>query len=164
MFSIFKGFPQPKAIRDIAGFYHHEIYYPGFSSNSFDQQPLQLQDDQKVIATSSPQLKTAEPHTLKNRRKSVATSTVSTSATKNRSSIVRSTTETAARKQTDSPFKELPTHEAKNVGSQQEFSKQGVELTGVYEYNDGVFRRTVFYSADQDNGYRVTKEEVEPFI
>jgi hypothetical protein len=31
----------------------------------------------------------------------------------------------------------------------------------MYSYSDGFFRRTVFYKADED-GYRVTKEEIQP--
>jgi hypothetical protein len=38
--------------------------------------------------------------------------------------------------------------------------RNGLELTGMYSYSDGFFRRTVYYKADED-GYRVTKEEIE---
>ncbi|XP_052130513.1 glutactin, partial [Frankliniella occidentalis] len=40
-------------------------------------------------------------------------------------------------------------------------TRDGLNLAGLYSYSDGFFRRTVHYEADE-NGYRVTKEEVEP--
>lgn len=40
-------------------------------------------------------------------------------------------------------------------------TRDGLALNGMYSYSDGYFRRTVHYEADQD-GYRVTKEEIEP--
>lgn len=39
--------------------------------------------------------------------------------------------------------------------------REGVNLRGLYSYSDGFFRRTVHYEADKD-GYRVTKEDIEP--
>lgn len=39
--------------------------------------------------------------------------------------------------------------------------REGLAVNGMYSYSDGFFRRTVHYTADED-GYRVTKEEIEP--
>ncbi|XP_063708607.1 uncharacterized protein LOC134837153 [Culicoides brevitarsis] len=40
-------------------------------------------------------------------------------------------------------------------------TREGTALTGMFSYSDGFFRRTVHYRADE-NGYRVTKEEIQP--
>ncbi|PSN44750.1 hypothetical protein C0J52_10734 [Blattella germanica] len=40
-------------------------------------------------------------------------------------------------------------------------SRDGLAVSGLYSYSDGYYKRTVHYRADE-NGYRVTKEEVEP--
>ncbi|KAJ6646002.1 hypothetical protein Bhyg_01211, partial [Pseudolycoriella hygida] len=39
--------------------------------------------------------------------------------------------------------------------------REGLALKGMYSYSDGFFKRTVHYEADE-NGYRVTKEEIDP--
>lgn len=41
--------------------------------------------------------------------------------------------------------------------------RDGLKLTGMYSYSDGFFKRTVHYQADE-NGYRVTNEEVTPIV
>ena len=90
----------PKAIRDVAGFYHHEIYYPGFPTNTFHQHPQQLEIAQRSIVPPSSKLKTIEVESevrplesstfvpkTQNRRKS--SPKILTSATKSRSSAVQ---------------------------------------------------------------------------
>jgi hypothetical protein len=39
--------------------------------------------------------------------------------------------------------------------------RDGLELTGMYSYSDGFFKRTVYYKAGV-GGYQVTKEEIQP--
>lgn len=40
-------------------------------------------------------------------------------------------------------------------------TRDGLALRGMYSYSDGFYHRTIHYVADE-NGYRVTKEEIEP--
>lgn len=40
-------------------------------------------------------------------------------------------------------------------------TRNGLALRGMYSYSDGFYHRTIHYVADE-NGYRVTKEEIEP--
>ncbi|XP_077301074.1 uncharacterized protein LOC143921598 [Arctopsyche grandis] len=40
-------------------------------------------------------------------------------------------------------------------------TRDGLNVQGMYSYNDGYYKRTVYYEAD-DKGYRIVKEENEP--
>ncbi|CAD7088315.1 unnamed protein product [Hermetia illucens] len=49
----------------------------------------------------------------------------------------------------------------RDSGFQRQETRDGVNVKGSYSYNDGFFKRTIEYEAD-DQGYRVVNELVEP--
>jgi hypothetical protein len=125
-------------------------------------EPVQQLDDSQI----SPVIRT-----IQNRQKFATTIPTTTSAfplTQPTTTRPKTTTEPATdeelEKQAKSAYYKFGTEVHDTINDHEHVRKEvreGLELTGMYSYSDGYFRRTVYYKADED-GYRVTKEEIQP--
>jgi Insect cuticle protein len=182
IFFHFKGFPQAKAIRDNSGYFNQETFFPG--ANYFNspqivsavQRPILPPTNQIPVPVSIPiklPAQTFPPPTAAayipqppqtRNQKPIALPPVVTTTTVRPTTTTEVLTPEELEDQAKSAFYKFGTSVHDTINDHEhvrEEVREGLQLKGMYSYSDGFFRRTVHYEADED-GYRVTKEEIQP--
>lgn len=101
---------------------------------------------------------------VQNRQKVAALPTLSTVTTIRPATTTEPETEEELENQAKSAYYKFGTSVHDTINDHEHVRqevREGLELTGMYSYSDGFFHRSVWYKADED-GYRVTKEEIQP--
>jgi hypothetical protein len=141
-FLFFKGFPQPKAIRDNSGYFRQEIYYPGSGTSENilvqqqpQQQPLAIPN---LILQSTVQPNPVTVRTVQNRQRFAGIPTIPISTTSS-STLLPTTTESLTEEeleqQAKSAFYEFGTSVHDTINDHEHIRqevREGLALTGMY--------------------------------
>lgn len=185
-----QGFPQPKAIRDNAGYFRQETFYPGGNGNLISQQsqqqfipiqkpilpptiqvnpaPVAVPIKLQPVVPADPVVDPTVVRSVQNRQKLANITPIPLPPTVPTTLRPRTTTEPETseelEEQSRSAYYKFGTSVHDTINDHEHVRqeiREGLALRGMYSYSDGFFRRTVHYEADE-GGYRVVKEEIEP--